>query len=214
MDCSPQLKPEQSVTVDAGIDQYFASDRVHLSTTFFHNDFRDIVSFTSSGPQNCPAFGGSYFNTDKARAAGVNSSFEVKAARWLNIAGNYSYDDSKVLDAPNAFDPALAPGNRLFLRPLHSANLIANAHFLRMNWNLAGYYVGRRTDSDFLGLGFTSNPSYVRWDLSNSIDLGHGFSTVAHFANLFDRHYQDAIGYPALGYNYRLGLKYIWGGEK
>jgi vitamin B12 transporter len=214
MDCSPQLKPEQSVTVDAGIDQYFASDRVHLSTTFFHNDFRDIVSFTSSGPQNCPAFGGSYFNTDKARAAGVNSSFEVKAARWLNIAGNYSYDDSKVLEAPNAFDPALAPGNRLFLRPLHSANLIANAHFLRMNWNLAGYYVGRRTDSDFLGLGFTSNPSYVRWDLSNSIDLGHGFSTVAHFANLFDRHYQDAIGYPALGYNYRLGLKYIWGGEK
>jgi vitamin B12 transporter len=214
MDCSPQLKPEQSVTVDAGIDQYFASDRVHLSTTFFHNDFRDIVSFTSSGPQNCPAFGGSYFNTDKARAAGVNSSFEVKAARWLNIAGNYSYDDSKVLEAPNAFDPALAPGNRLFLRPLHSANLIANAHFLRMNWNLAGYYVGRRTDSDFLGLGLTSNPGYVRWDLSNSIDLGHGFSTVAHFANLFDRHYQDAIGYPALGYNYRLGLKYIWGGEK
>jgi vitamin B12 transporter len=214
MDCSPQLKPEQSVTVDAGIDQHFASDRVHLSITFFHNDFRDIVSFASSGPQNCPAFDGSYFNTDKARAAGVNSSFELKAARWLSIAGNYSYDDSKVLDAPNAFDPALAPGNRLFLRPLHSANLIANAHFLRMNWNLAGYYVGRRTDSDFLGLGFTSTPSYVRWDLSNSIDLGHGFSTVAHFANLFDRHYQDAIGYPALGYNYRLGLKYVWGGEK
>jgi vitamin B12 transporter len=215
LDCSPQLKPEQSVTIDAGIDQYFASDRVRFSATFFHSDFRDIVSFTFGGAApNCPAFGGNYFNTDKARAAGVNSSFELKAARWLSIAGNYSYDDSKVLDAPNAFDPALAPGNRLLKRPLHSANLIANAHFLRMNWNLAGYYVGRRTDSDFLGLGLTSNPSYVRWDLSNSIDLGHGFSTVAHFANLFDRHYQDAIGYPALGYNYRLGLKYVWGGEK
>ncbi len=214
LDCSPQLKPEQSVTVDAGIDQYFASDRLHFSATFFHNDFRDIVSFTYSGPQNCPAYGGSYFNTDKARADGVNSSFEVKATRWLNIGGNYSYDDSKVLASPNAYDPALEPGNRLFLRPLHSANLVANAHFLRMNWNIAGFYVGRRTDSDFLGLGLTSNPSYVRWDLSNSIDLGHGFSTVAHFANLFDRHYQDAIGYPALGYNYRLGLKYVWGGEK
>jgi outer membrane cobalamin receptor len=213
LDCSPQLKPEQSVTVDAGIDQYFASDRLHFSATFFHNDFRDIVSFTYSGPQNCPAYGGSYFNTDKARADGVNSSFEVKATRWLNIRGNYSYDDSKVLASPNAYDPALEPGNRLFLRPLHSANLIANAHFLRMNWNIAGFYVGRRTDSDFLGLGLTSNPSYVRWDLSNSIELGHGLSTVAHFENLFDRHYQEAIGYPALGYNYRLGLKYVWGGE-
>ena len=75
---------------------------VHFSATFFHNDFRDIVSFTYSGPQNCPAYGGSYFNTDKARADGVNSSFEVKATRWLNIGGNYSYDDSKVLAAPNA----------------------------------------------------------------------------------------------------------------
>ena len=186
--------------------------------TFPPRSFTTIFAISSAspirGPPNCPAFGGSYFNTDKARADGVNSSFEVKATRWLNIGGNYSYDDSKVLASPNAYDPALAPGNRLFQRPLHSANLVANAHFLRMNWNIAGLYMGRRTDSDFLGLGITSDPSYVRWDLSNSIDLGHGFSTVAHFANLFDRHYQDAIGYPALGYNYRLGLKYVWGGEK
>lgn len=214
-DCGPQLKPEQSVTVQAGIDQFFAGDRVRFSATYFHNDFRDIISFAPAGAlANCPAFGGNYFNTDKARAAGANFSFEVKAARWLNFAGNYSYDDSKVLAAPNAFDPALAPGNRLFKRPLHSANLVANARFLRMNWNLAGFYVGRRTDSDFLGLGITSDPSYLRWDLANSIDLGHGLSTVAHFANLFDRHYQEAAGYPALGYNYRLGLKYVWGGEK
>lgn len=214
-DCGPQLKPEQTTTVYAGIDQFFGNDRFRLSATFFHDDLRDIVSFASGGTTpNCPAFGGNYFNTDKARAAGVDSSFEVKATRWLSVFGNYSYDDSKVLAAPNAFDPALAPGNRLFKRPLHSANLVANAHFLRMNWNIAGFFVGRRTDSDFLGLGYTSDPSYLRWDLSNSVELGHGFSTVAHFVNLFDRHYQEAIGYPALGYNYRLGLKYVWGGEK
>ena len=44
-DCGPQLSPEQSRTVDAGFDQYFASDRFRVSATFFHNDFRDIVSF-------------------------------------------------------------------------------------------------------------------------------------------------------------------------
>ena len=214
-DCGPQLKPEQSATFDAGIDQYFAADRVHVSVTYFHNDFRDIISFAFGGASpNCPAFGGSYFNTDKARARGANSSFEVKATRWLSFAGNYTYDDSRVLDAPNAFDPALAPGNRLFQRPLHSANVAANVRFLRMAWNLAGYYVGRRTDSDFDGLGITSDAGYVRWDLSNSIDLGHGVSTVARFQNLLDRHYQDAVGYPALGFHYRLGLKYSWGGEK
>lgn len=211
--CTPVLKPEQSTTFDAGIDQYLDSARIRFSATYFHNDFHDIVSFTSAGPENCPAFFGSYFNTDKARASGSNASFEIRAKRWLEIGGNYSYDASKVLKAPNAADPALIAGNRLFKRPLHSANLMANAHFRRMNWNLAGYYVGRRTDSDFLGLGITSDPSYVRWDLANSIDLGHGFSTLAVVNNLFNRHYQDAVGYPALRLNYRLGLKYTWGRE-
>jgi vitamin B12 transporter len=214
-DCSPTLAPERANTLDAGIEQALASDRVHVSATYFHNDFRDIVSFAFGGESpNCPAFGGSFFNTDEARADGVNSTIEIKAANWLRILGNYTYDDSKVLASPNAFDPALAPGNRLFKRPLHSADLIANAHFARMNWNLGTYYVGRRTDSDFDGLGITSDGSYVRVDVANSINLGHGFSTEARVQNLFDRHYSDAVGYPALRLNYMLGMKYRWGGGR
>jgi vitamin B12 transporter len=215
--CTPILDPERSTTVDAGIDQYFASDRVHVSVTYFHNDFRDIVSFAFGGlpnMQNCQPFDGSFFNTDLARASGANSAFEAKVTRWLRVIGNYSYDDSKVIKSPNATDPALIAGNRLFLRPLHSANLIANARFLRMNWNLVGNYIGRRTDSDFLGLGITSTPAYVRWDLSNSINLGHGLSTLAHVENLFNNHYQEAVGYPALRLNFRVGIRYVLGGDQ
>ena len=220
-DCSPQLDPERSRTFDAGIDQDLDSGRIHVSITYFHNDFRDIVSFASvTSTPNCPAFFGSFFNTDAARAYGANSSIEMKLSAWLRIIANYTYDGSKVLKSPNATDPALIPGNRLFKRPLHAANLIANAHFRHMNWNLAGYYVGRRADSDFdsfvvdgvcTGFCITSDPSYVRWDLANSVDLGHGLSTVAVVNNLFNRHYSDAVGYPALRLNYRLGLKYRWG---
>jgi vitamin B12 transporter len=214
-DCTPVLKPEQSSTVDAGMDQFFASNRVKMTVTFFHNDFHDIVSFEFGGASpTCPAFGGSFFNTDKARAFGSNSSIEVKVAKWLNFTANYSYDDSRVLSSPGAFDPALVPGNRLLKRPLNSANVALDARWRGVNWNLSGYYVGTRTDSDFLGLGFTRDPGYVRWDMSASAPIRHGVSFDAHFANLLDRHYQDAIGYPALGYNYRVGIKYVWGGEK
>jgi len=216
-DCTPILKPEQSATIDAGIDQFLASDRARLSVTYFHNDFHDIVSFASpANPAdwNCPAFFGSYYNTDKARAFGADSSIEIKAARWLRIVGNYSYDNSKVLVSPNATDPALLPGNRLLKRPLNSGNLVVNANVRGVNLNVVADYVGRRADSDFLGLGITSDPGYFRLDASLIVPLGHGFSTTAHFENLLDRHYQDAVGYPALGYNYRLGLKYVWGGER
>jgi vitamin B12 transporter len=215
--CSPDLKPERSNTFNAGVDQYFASERIHVSVTYFHNDFRDILSFAFvSVKPNCPAFGGSFFNTDKAWAQGGYVSFEAKATRWLRIAGNYTYDDTRVVKGgPMDTDPAMIAGSRLFRRPLHSANLMANAHFHRMNWNFAGNYVGRRADSDFLRppLGITSNPSYVRWDLANSIDLGNGLSTVARVENLFNNHYQDTVGFPALRMNWRLGIRYAWGRE-
>ena len=215
--CSSDLKPERSNTFNAGVDQYLASDRLHVSVTYFHNDFRDIVSFAlvSVNP-NCPAFAGSFFNTDKAWAHGGSVSFEAKATRWLRIAGNYTYDDTRVVRAgPMETDPAMIVGSRLFRRPLHSANLMANAHFRRTNWNLAGNYVGRRADSDFLfpPLGITSNPSYVRWDLANNIELGYGLSTLARVENLFNNHYQDAVGFPALRLNWRLGMRYVWGRE-
>ena len=214
---NPDLRPEQSTTFNAGAEQLLASDRLKVSVTYFHNDFHDIVSFSDdlNPTPTCPFGTGTFFNTDKARAFGSNASFESKVTSWLRIMGNYTYDDTKVLAAPNAFqiDPTLEPGNRLIHRPLHSANLIFNATVRRMNWNFAGTYVGRATDSDFLGLGITSNPSWVRWDLGTSLPLRHGLSATAKVENLFDRRYSDAVGYPALGLNYRLGLKYVWGRE-
>ena len=211
---NPRLKPEQSLTGNVGIEQLLASDRVRLSIDYFYNHYGDIVSF-SFGPAtpSCKGGTGTFFNTDAARAFGSHFSLEARPTHWLHFVGNYMYDDTRVLKAPNAFDPTLAPGQRLIRRPLHSANLIANANFRRMNWNLATYYVGRRTDSDFLGLGITSNPSYVRVDLATSYDWGHGFATIGRVENLFNRHYQDAIGYPALRLNFRAGMRYAWGGE-
>ncbi|MHB8527534.1 MAG: TonB-dependent receptor [Candidatus Acidiferrales bacterium] len=227
---NPNLRPERSNTFNAGIDQVMAHERVKFSATFFHNSFSDMVSFTSCPPPSfgpcslavppgCPAAElnvdgyGTFFNTDSARAFGANATIEAKLFSWLGIVGNYSYDDTRVLKAPNAFDPTQAPGNRLFLRPLHSANLILNAAFRRMDWNLAGYFVGRETDSDFLGFGLTSNPSHFRLDLGSQFAVGHGVTAMANVQNLLDHHYQDAIGYPALGLNYRAGLKYTWGGK-
>ena len=212
---NPNLDPERSSTLEAGVEQAVASNRMKVSITYFHNEFYDIVSF-EGGPvtSSCPFGTGTYFNTDKARAFGANSSFEIKAARWLSVSGNYSYDNTKVLKSPNATDPALIPGNRLLKRPLNSANLVLGVRELGMSFNLIGAYVGRRTDSDFDGLGITSDPGYFRMDLAAIMPLHYGLSMTAHLGNLLDRHYQEAVGYPALGYNYRLGLKYVWGGER
>ncbi len=223
---NPDLRPERSTTVNTGVEQWLDSDRIKISVTYFHNDFHDIVSFSENlmPTMTCPFGTGTFFNTDKAVAFGGFSSFEAKVTRWLLARGNYTYDNTRVLAAPNAFliDPTLEPGNKLIHRPLHSANLNFIGHTRGVIWNFAGSYVGRAQDSDFdsfvvngvcMGPCIHSNPSWVRWDLATIIPLRHGLSATARVENLFNRHYEEAVGYPALRLNYRAGIRYVWGRE-
>ncbi len=213
---NPGLSPEQSRTFHAGIEQKLASDRVRVTLDFFDNSFRDVVSFgeLTTPPPGCPLSefssigAGTYFNTDLARARGGNLSTEARLTSWLTASGNYTYDPTRVLAAPNVTDPSEIPGNRLLRRPVNSGNVDLNAAFKRMNWNVSGYFTGRRTDSDFLGLGLTSNPGYARFDLAGSYNLGRGVSFYGRIANLANKQYQDVLGYPALGREFRIGVKY------
>jgi len=164
-------------------------------------------------PPGCGAGFGSYFNTDLARARGLNLAGGIAPLNWLRFSGNYSYDDSRVVDSPNAYDPALIPGNHLIRRPVNSGSFTATTVFRRVNFLFAGYFSGVRTDSDFLGLGLTRNPGYARFDVATSYEFARGLSIYGRATNLFDKQYQDALGYPALGRDVRVGMKYQFGGR-
>jgi len=220
---NPDLRPERSRTWSAGLDQKLANDRVRLSAEYFQNRFYDIASYAYCYPDGpCPVtppagcvWGfGNFFNTDLSRARGTNIAVEIKPLHWLSLAGNYSYDDTLVLASPYYWDPATSAGNRLLRRPPHSGSLIANASFRNLNVNLSGYFTGKRTDSDFNYLGMTSNPGYARFDFATSYVVTRGVTIHARIANLFDKQYQDALGYPALGREFRMGALYRLGGKK
>jgi len=212
---NPALRPERSRTYYVGFEQLLDSDKLRLSADYFTNRFRDVISFTSGAiTPGCPFGTGNFFNTDLARARGVNFSMESHAFRWLAIRGNYSYDDTRVLKSANPFaDPALQPGNSLLRRPLNSGALNVNVGWRRMNWNFSGYFTGRRSDSNFVDPTQFENPGYARFDLATSYNFGRGISFTGRVANLFDKQYQDAIGFPALGRDFRLGMNYRFGGR-
>jgi outer membrane cobalamin receptor len=227
---NPALRPEASRTWDAGIEQKLASDHLNVSMDYFSDRFYDMVSFdyclpatpglppppcpvTPPPASECSAGSGYYFNTDLARARGATVEAEAKPFRWLKVAANYTYDDSRVLVSPTATDPAELPGNRLLRRPLNSGSLAFNSSFRRMTFSLTGYFTGPCTDSDFLGLDYTDaslrhDPGYARFDFATSYELHAGFSLYARATNVLNRQYEDALGYPALGRDLRLGMKY------
>ncbi|HKF26317.1 MAG TPA: hypothetical protein VKB24_10080, partial [Candidatus Acidoferrum sp.] len=111
-------------------------------------------------------------------------------------------------------DPALLPGNHLLRRPVDSGSVSLVTNWRRMGILLSGYFSGQRTDSDFLFLGLPPHTAgYARFDLATSYRMTHGVSLYLRAANLFDKSYQDALGYPALGREVRVGAAYRFGGH-
>src|ERR1700686_732971 len=211
---NPHLKPEASKGWTTGFDQKLASDRWKLSADYFYSRFYDIVSFASGGATlSCPFGTGTYFNTDLAIARGVNLASEVRLNKWLFINGNYTYDNSRVLKSPNTFDPSLEPGNHLVRRPVNSGSFGLNVAYARVNWNFIGYFTGVRTDSNFINPQPTKDPGYARFDMAVKYNVTRSLFVTARAINLFDKQYQDAFGYPALGRYYMLGLRYAFTGK-
>jgi vitamin B12 transporter len=205
---NPNLKPEESKGWTTGFDQKLASDRIKVSADYFYNRFYNIISF---GPTT--GFCGTYFNTDLAIARGVNLGSEYRFSKWLFVNGNYTYDNSRVLKSPNTFDPSLEPGNHLVRRPVNSGSFGLNINYARVNWNFIGYFTGVRTDSNFVSPQPTTDPGYARFDMAVKYNLTRGLFVTARAINLFDKQYQDAFGYPALGRYYMFGLRYAFTGK-
>jgi vitamin B12 transporter len=219
---NPNLLPEESRTASGGIDQGFASNRVHLSADYFYTELHNVISFTfipppTPLPMNDPCqFGtGTYFNTDLAIARGVNLSGNVRLSRRLSFSGHYSYDNTLVLKAPNATDPSEIVGNHLLRRPVNSGAAVVNYSRGRFNGNALAYFSGKRTDSDFLFDSTTTqhDPGYVRLDVAALYQVERNTTLFVRVGNLLNRQYQDALGYPALGREIRVGLKLKFGGE-
>jgi vitamin B12 transporter len=226
---NPSLKPEASKTWSVGLEQNLGDGRVKLTGEFFSNRFYDLIGFEFCSPQLPPATGntcgivlpgaptsfGYFINVDRAGARGLDITVDSQLRRWLRLRGNYMYDDSRVVSSPHASDPALLPGNHLLRRPVNSGSVSLLAAWKNILGSFSGYFTGARTDTDFLFLGLPPmTPGYARFDVSTTYILGRGISTYVRVQNLFDKQYQDALGYPALGREVRVGMNYRFGGKR
>jgi vitamin B12 transporter len=75
--------------------------------------------------------------------------------------------------------------------------------------------MSRRPDSDFLGLQppVTYAAGYARFDLGAWRTLTSRVTAYANIENLFNRHYDEAAGFPGLRANFRAGMRFRIGGE-
>ncbi len=219
---NPQLRPQRSRTVNVGLDQYFDSDRFRISASYFANQFRDLITAVPGTQAGCTFGSFAFINTDLARARGVDLSATARLTRWLSLNGNYSNDDTRLVRSSAPPNGIQDPGDHLLKRPVNSGNVWLRAAYRRFNFNVNAYVTGARRDSDFdslfignvcTGPCLNRNAGYARFDLATSYLIARGISFTGRVTNLFDKQYQESIGFPALGRDYRLGLNYRFNGR-
>lgn len=205
------LKAEQNRAFEAGLQQSFFAGKGFLSATYFNNLFTNQIEF-SSDPVT---FVGQYINLNRALAHGAEIELRARPATRLSLTASYTYTSTQILSAPLAFDPLLSAGRPLLRRPRHAGSLFAVYSSLRWGADLAGTFLGRRADSDFEGLlpPVTYAAGYARFDLGGWREITHRVTAYANLENLLDRHYDEAAGFPALGRNVRVGMRFRIGGD-
>ncbi len=203
---NPDLEPERSRTVDAGVEQRFADDRVKLDLTWFDNHYRNIISTRTL---SFNPFRSQYFNIGESKARGVELTGEVAPATQLHARFGYTLTASKVTDSEAADNTVFAVGNWLFRRPRHAGFAELSWTDRRVSLDLFGSIVGERVDSDFSALvpPINVNDGHSRWDVRASCDITRGLAVTVAIDNLTDAEYMEPLGYPALGRAVRVGIR-------
>lgn len=208
---NPALKPERVRAFEAGIQQGFFKNRYEFSATYFNNLFRDQINYVEVNPTN---FVGEYVNVNKAFAQGAEIVLRAKLMSRLLLNSAYTYTSSEYLDNPSPYDPVYDPGQPLLRRPKHSGTMLLSYGGRRWGANLGGSFVGRRSDSDFLGFNIDHAAGYALVNLGGWYAINSRVTAYANAENVLNQHYNEVVGYPALTANFRAGLRFRIGGER
>jgi outer membrane cobalamin receptor len=209
------LKPERNRAFEAGLLQNLFGNRYAFTATYFNNLYYDRIDYAT----NPVTFIGQYVNVDKSFAQGAEVELQGKILPKLFLNTAYTYTSTEILQAPvctaaNFCDPTvLGVGEPLLRRPKHSATTLLTYSGKRWGANLGGSFVGRRKDSDFLGFDVNHAAGYVRVDMGGWYALTSRVTAYVTLQNALDKQYQEVVGYPALGANFRAGMRFRIGGE-
>jgi outer membrane cobalamin receptor len=208
---NPGLKPERSRSFDAGIEHAFRQSRLIAEATWFANRYDDLIVTVGASMS-----GASRYQTDNianARSRGLETSLRWQASSALTLRGSWTWLDTEVLgvdNAPTETPQPFAVGDPLIRRPRHQAAMEVQWSTRRASTFLSLNGRGAMLDLEpNIGAsgGLYDAPGYVTVAVGGSFRLAPGVDVTARVTNLFDRDYEEALGFPALGRSAMVGVR-------
>lgn len=197
---NPNLKPEEGIGWDAGIEQSFFDDRLILDVTYFNNRIKDLIQGSGNTATNVAG---------TSRIQGIEVTASTEPFENFNLDAAYTYTNGKD-----------AQGTRLIRRPMHVASLVGNYRFdVRQrpaNINLSVQFNGKQDDIVFdnffpVDTRTVSLKAYTLVNLAASYEIFDGASLFVRGENLLNQDYQEVFGYGTPGISFFAGFTLKFG---
>jgi vitamin B12 transporter len=213
---NPELRPESSVSWDAGAGLFRPRAGIDADLTYFHTNVRDRISTrpTPGGGLRTPAGDSirsitSYVNVDEAQIRGLEASlgYDLGALRDYAYSLRLFSSATRILRADE-----ITGGARQDIRNVADLTLLFGAEYddlRRFATRLSGRYVGERVDTDFTDfsrIGDVRYPAFLVLDLTGGVRLGDRYRLGLGVSNLTDENYYEVRGYNLPGRALRLDV--------
>lgn len=191
---NPNLKPEKSLGGEIGL-LIETADKAHsLDVTYFARNVNNFIAMD----EKCYCQSINLDGTTKVK--GVELAYTGKFTDNLTGYANYTYTNTRD-----------SKGKELVRRPKHSANAgLAYQITDKLGSSVSVSYVGKRTDN-YWDANYVSHtvkmPSYTLVNLGTNYQITKNVNIYANLNNLFDKKYENIIGYGQDGRNVYVGLK-------
>jgi len=201
---NPNLGAELSSEWDVGFEQNLWGQRFSLETVYFSRRVKGLIEGVLVDPAN---FIFQAQNLGRVDVQGVEVIPVLRLLPGLTLSGSFTFLDFATKD-----DRLLRrPSEQGTVRVTYQRPVLRGADDL-LTFNLNLDVVGDRDDVDPLR-GFRTNPMYARTDIAVSYSFPLNFlsfsrlTVYSKIGNLFDRSYQEVLGFKSPPLNYQAGLK-------
>ena len=182
---NPELKPESSTGWDAGFEQGFGHGVVRFGATYYYNRIHDLITTDVTGT--------TYANIGEATTDGIESFVAWQPLTQVTLRLDYTYTEAR--DEVSQ--------QELLRRPKHKGTVLAQWRLTSV-WQVSldvlavGTWVDGNRDFSIARL---DAPGYTTVNIATSYDLNAHLTLFGRVNNLFDRHYENPIGFlqPSLG---------------
>ena len=183
------LDAEKDFGYDFGFEQGAFKDRLRFGTNYFHNDLSNTIGYTSDFLK--------LENLGSAKTLGIEAFAHWEPVSWLFFRASYTWLDAVSTSNANV---DLPEGSRLLRQPRNEFFASVGVQpYKGLSLSMEVKEVNAREDIDPRTFARVDAPDYHFLRLLADYAINARLHVYGRVENLTDEHYQEVLGYPALG---------------